>query len=278
MSGTSLQAGGWEQLNSLAAASKTRQLDALLGWCWGEFGARAAVGTSLQPAGLVIIDHAVKAGLRFPVFTIDTGLLFPETVALKERLEGFFGIAIEPLQPELSLEEQARHHGPDLWEENPDRCCALRKVAPLEKKLETLGAWITGLRRDQSSLRANTPLLDLIRLGGPLAKMVLKVNPLAGWTRDEIWGYVTRNRIPYNPLADRGYQSIGCMPCTVPVRAGDGERSGRWARFAKTECGIHTSFAGTEPAPGSGPDAGGSAAGESGPGRDPGEDSAAAAG
>jgi phosphoadenosine phosphosulfate reductase len=245
--GTSFQAGGWEQLDSQSPASKTRQLDALLGWCWEQFGASAGIGTSFQPAGLVIIDHAVKAGLEFPVFTIDTGLLFPETVALKERLESFFGISIESLQPEESIEEQGSHHGPALWERDPNRCCALRKIAPLQKRLETLGAWITGLRRDQSNVRATTPLLDLIRLAGPLPKMVLKINPLAAWNRTEVWDYVNRNRIPINPLFASGYRSIGCQPCTNPVRAGQGERAGRWSKFEKTECGIHTCFGGSEP-------------------------------
>jgi phosphoadenosine phosphosulfate reductase len=175
-----------------------------------------------------------------PVFTIDTGLLFPETIELKNRLENFFGIVIEPLVPELSLDRQAVELGPNLWESKPDLCCTMRKVMPLQQKLATLDAWVTGLRRDQSSGRNGTQILELYEFDRLRGKNILKVNPLAGWSRDQVWDYIRRHQIPYNPLTDRGFHSIGCQPCTHTVLSGQDERAGRWTGFDKNECGIHT--------------------------------------
>jgi phosphoadenosine phosphosulfate reductase len=216
--------------------SPTKVLD----WAWQEFGQAAAIGTSFQGAGLVAIHHAVLAGIPLPVFTIDTGLLFPETLELKRRLEAFFNLKIESLIPDRTLDQQTTEFGPKLWERNPDLCCTLRKVMPLQKKLASLDAWITGLRRDQSSGRNGTGVLELYEFDRIRQKRILKINPLAGWTRDEVWEYIRRHKIPYNPLTDRGFRSIGCSPCTRAVVSGEDERAGRWIGFEKTECGIHT--------------------------------------
>jgi len=212
----------------------------VLRWAWGEFGPRAAIGTSFQGAGLVMIDLARKAGLNFPVFTLDTGLLFPETQELRKRLESFFGIEIEVLEPELSVEEQAAQHGPELWKSKPDDCCWMRKVLPLRKKLEGLDAWITGLRREQSETRQKIDLIEIYEFDPMLNRDILKLNPLANWKKESVWEYIAKNKIPYNPLRDRGYRSIGCVPCTRAVGAGEDDRAGRWTGFEKTECGIHT--------------------------------------
>jgi phosphoadenosine phosphosulfate reductase len=212
----------------------------VLQWAWREFGLRAAIGTSFQGAGLVIIHHAVTAGLPLPIFTIDTDLLFPETMELKTRLEDFFGIQIEALVPELSLSQQEAELGPRLWERKPDLCCTLRKVVPLQKKLGELDAWIAGVRRDQSSNRSRTQILELYEFDRIREKQILKINPLAVWSRDDVWQYIRKHGIPYNPLHDRGFRSIGCKPCTRAVVSGQDERAGRWVGFEKTECGIHT--------------------------------------
>jgi phosphoadenosine phosphosulfate reductase len=212
----------------------------VLWWAWQEFGLRAAIGTSFQGAGLVIIHHAVTAGLPLPVFTIDTDLLFSETIELKTRLEDFFGIQIEALVPELSLSQQEAELGPTLWERKPDLCCTLRKVVPLQKKLGELDAWIAGVRRDQSSNRSRTQILELYEFDRIREKQILKINPLAVWSRDDVWQYIRKHGIPYNPLHDRGFRSIGCKPCTRAVVSGQDERAGRWIGFEKTECGIHT--------------------------------------
>lgn len=229
-----------EEVHALADRFETASLDDVLRWCWERFGTQAAIGTSFQGAGLVIIHHAVKNKLPLPVFTLDTQLLFPETIELKKRLDDFFGIEIEAVLAEQTVEQQAAEYGPELWNRKPDLCCTLRKVLPLQKKLETLGAWITGLRRQQSDDRKRTGILELYHFDVLRDHYILKVNPVANWTRDQVWDYLRENKIPYNPLTDRGYRSIGCMPCTRPIAEGDNERAGRWTGFDKSECGIHT--------------------------------------
>ncbi len=219
---------------------EAKSLTDVLSWCWGEFGALAQVGTSFQGAGLVTIDHAVRAGLPFPVFTLDTGLLFPETLELKARLEKFWGITIESAEPELTVEQQAKDYGPELWKTQPDICCTLRKVLPLQRKLTEGDVWITGLRREQSDTRTGTRIIELYHFDVLHDRYIVKLNPMVNWSRDQVWDYLKKNGIPYNPLTDRGYRSIGCWPCTRPVGEGENERAGRWTGFDKAECGIHT--------------------------------------
>jgi phosphoadenosine phosphosulfate reductase len=229
-----------DDIRALSADFESRPLVEILAWAWERFGTKAAIGTSFQGAGLVMIDHAVTAGLPIPVFTLDTQLLFPETVELQKRLEDFFGIKIESLFPDQTVEEQAAEYGPELWKTAPDVCCTLRKVAPLQKKLETLNVWMTGLRRQQSDSREQTGILELYHFDVLRDRYILKMNPMATWSRDAVWNHIKQRGIPYNPLQDRGYRSIGCHPCTRPTAEGDNERAGRWTGFDKTECGIHT--------------------------------------
>jgi phosphoadenosine phosphosulfate reductase len=212
----------------------------VLRWAWERFGRRAAIGTSFQGAGLVMMHLAKENGLPFPVFTIDTGLLFPETTALRRRLEEFFGAPIETLVPDLSVEQQAAALGPALWERDPDLCCTQRKVVPLQHKLAQLDCWITGLRRQQSETRAGIGVVEVYVFDEATGREIVKLNPMAGWTRQAVWDYLKRHRIPYNPLHDQGYRSIGCQPCTSRTAGGDPERAGRWTGFHKTECGLHT--------------------------------------
>lgn len=211
----------------------------VLAWAWERFGPKAAIGTSFQGAGLVMMHLAAQAGLRFPVFTIDTGLLFPETLALKKRLEAFLQIRIEALTPDLTVEAQAEEHGPELWKRDPDLCCTMRKVLPLRARLRDLDCWITGLRREQSDTRQATGLLELHADDETDGRSLLKLNPMVAWKREAVWDYLRQNGVPYNPLQDRGYRSIGCQPCTA-VGGEGGERAGRWTGFNKTECGLHT--------------------------------------
>jgi phosphoadenosine phosphosulfate reductase len=215
----------------------------ILRWAWDRFGTRAAIGTSFQGAGLVIMHLAKQAKLDFPVFTLDTGLLFPETLALKTKLEAFFERPIESLEPDLSVEQQAAAEGPELWLRDPDLCCTIRKVMPLQSKLGELDCWITGLRRDQSDVRAGVQTLEVFSFGAAGEREIIKLSPLAGWPRERVWEHIRRERIPYHPLHDRGYRSIGCWPCTRPTGTGQAERAGRWTGFQKTECGIHTFLA-----------------------------------
>jgi len=227
-------------VHELSDQFEAAEVEEVLGWAWDRFGNRAGIGTSFQGAGLVMIHKALQAGLPLPVFTLDTQLLFPETLELKRKLENFFEIRMESVHPELTPEEQAREHGPELWKRAPDLCCTMRKVLPLQRKLEKLAVWITGLRRQQSETRKRTQILEMYHFDVLRDHYILKLNPMANWSREAVWEYIAANKIPYNPLHDRGYRSIGCWPCTRAVGQAGDERSGRWTGFDKSECGIHT--------------------------------------
>ena len=217
--------------------------ETVLEWAWKRFGKRAAIGTSFQGAGLVMIHIARRSGFNFPIFTLDTGLLFPETVVLKQRLEAFFNVSIEALQPDLTVAQQAEAHGPELWKREPDLCCTTRKVLPLQARLSDLDCWITGLRREQSQTRAQIGIVEVYTVDEATGREIVKLNPMANWSREGIWDYIKAQRIPYNPLHDQGYRSIGCAPCTSKTIDGASERAGRWTGFNKVECGIHTFLA-----------------------------------
>lgn len=233
-------AGEVEALNQRFQSAST---ETILGWAWNEFGSRAGIGTSFQGAGLVMIHLARKNGFNFPVFTLDTGLLFPETVELKNRLEQFFGVQIESVLPDLSVPQQEVAFGPELWKTNPDLCCSMRKVVPLQGKLGELDCWITGLRREQSDTRADIGFVEVYLFDEQSGREIVKLNPMANWSRQAVWDYLKQNKIPYNPLHDQGYRSIGCRPCTSKTADGQNERAGRWTGFNKVECGIHTFMA-----------------------------------
>ena len=215
-------------------------LDELLCWCWNYFGDKAAIGTSFQGSGLVIIDHALRNGCNFPIFTIDTGLLFPETLELKKKLEDFWDVKIQGVHPEQTIEEQKKTMGPELWKTNPDSCCQMRKVLPLQSRLSSLDVWITGLRRGQSDQRKSTNVLEMYEFDKLRESYIFKLNPMVNWSREKVWSYIKDHKIPYNTLHDKGYRSIGCWPCTKAISDGQDERAGRWEGFNKTECGIHT--------------------------------------
>ncbi len=209
----------------------------VLDWATKAYEGQIALSTSLGPQTLVIIDMLAKLGRKIPVFVLDTGVLFPQTIALWRQVEDRYGIEIEGVRPALSLEDQALALAPELWNRDPDQCCSIRKVAPLEARLEGLGAWITGLRRGQSTARVDTATVEWDHGHG-----LVKVNPLAWWSRFDVWAYAAQHSVPLNPLLNEGYRSIGCLHCTHRVRhdqdPGD-ERAGRWSGTEKTECGIH---------------------------------------
>lgn len=195
---------------------------------------RIAFATGFGPEGCVLLDVIARHRLPIDVLTLDTGLLFSETYALWRQLETRYRLRIRAVRPALGVEAQAAVHGPRLWERDPDRCCALRKVEPLRQVLAGLDAWVTAIRREQTADRADASVLERDPRFG-----LVKVNPLAGWSRDDVWAYVRENRVPVNPLHERGYPSIGCRPCTTPVGLGEDPRAGRWRQRAKTECGLH---------------------------------------
>ncbi|MEI6034631.1 MAG: phosphoadenylyl-sulfate reductase [Verrucomicrobiae bacterium] len=229
-----------ELIRRKAQEFESAALPDILRWAWEAFGRRAAIGTSFQGAGLVAMHAAYTNGFRFPVFTIDTGMLFPQTLELKSKIEELFGIGIESLASEQTIGEQAEELGPELWKTKPDLCCALRKVIPLQKKLAGLDVWITGLRRQQGTSRDGVKIIELYHFDVLRDRYIIKLNPMSNWTREQVNRYLSEHSLPANALAALGYRSIGCQPCTRPVSDGDDERAGRWTGFDKSECGIHT--------------------------------------
>jgi phosphoadenosine phosphosulfate reductase len=230
-----------DQIRTFAEEFETKTPREILQWAADNFSPRLAISSAFGPEGLVIIDIAMrKVTPRIPLFTIDTGFLFKETLELMGKIEQEYGITIERLHPELTPEQQAEQHGPELFRRDPDRCCHMRKVLPLQKKLPELDAMITGMRRTQSETRKDIKILQLQET--PDGHRYLKVNPLATWSKEEVWWYIVSHQLPYNALHDQGYASIGCTPdcCTRPTQNGEDERAGRWAGTDKKECGLHT--------------------------------------
>lgn len=206
----------------------------VLTWGFDTFGDGIALATGFGPSGIVLMHLVSQIRPETTIFYLDTQLLFEETYALRDELEERLGVRIQAVTPKLTVEEQARKHGPELWQRAPDHCCYLRKVQPLKDFLSRREAWITGIRRDQSRSRNQIAIVDW-----DAANEVVKLCPLANWTAEDVWSYLRMNDLPYNPLHDRGYPSIGCVHCTRPVSKGDDERAGRWSGHEKTECGIH---------------------------------------
>ena len=210
----------------------------ILAYALETYAPRIAISTAFGVEGCALVHMAVQIDPSVRVYTVDTGYLFAETQALAQRLAEKYGVHIETFHPALTVAEQDERHGPDLYARDSDACCAMRKVEPTQRALAGLDAWIAGLRRDQGGpTRAHIQILERYdhEDGAPL----IKVHPLASWTRSDTWRYVLQNEVPYNPLLDQGYKSIGCWPCTRAVDAGDDERAGRWGG-RKAECGIHT--------------------------------------
>ncbi len=206
----------------------------ILQWAAAEFGDQLALVTSFQPTGIVTLHMLQALAPQTRVFTLDTGYLFPETVQLIDQLEAQFDLILTRVRPDLKVTDQEQQLGNMLWRSDPDLCCHVRKTLPLQRALQGYTAWITGLRRDQSPARANTPVIAWDE-----RRQMVKLCPFATWAEDMIWTYLHAHDLPYNKLHTQGYPSIGCWPCTKAVAQGEDQRSGRWAGQAKTECGLH---------------------------------------
>ena len=224
-----------ERIKSLAESWKPEQV---LAWAFATYGENVEVATGFGVEGMALLDMAFRVNPDLKVFTGDTEFLFSETYDLIDRVEEKYGIKVERLYSDLTPEDQERAYGQALWASDPDQCCALRKVEPLRRKLGTLDAWMTAIRRDQTRDRATIRKVDW----DPKFNLV-KISPLADWTREMVWNYVVRNNVPYNPLHDLNYPSIGCTHCTRAVQPGEDHRAGRWPGLNKTECGLHTTSA-----------------------------------
>lgn len=206
----------------------------VIAWAAERFPGRTVLTCSWQQQSSVLIHMTRPFAEAIRVVDLDTGLLFPETYETRRALVERYGLELESFTPAQTVAEQAEAEGPELWKRDPDRCCALRKVAPLEDALRGAQAWITGIRRAQSATRATARPVELDDARG-----VVKIQPLVAWTDEDVMGYLYAHDIPYNPLHDRGYPSIGCVPCTRAVAPGEDPRAGRWAGTGKTECGLH---------------------------------------
>jgi phosphoadenosine phosphosulfate reductase len=203
-------------------------------WAYEQFGDRMCLTCSWQRQSSALVHMVSELGLDIPIVELDTQLFFKETYETRERLVERYGLKL--IQPQMiTVAEQHTQEGPNLWERDPDRCCHIRKVEPLQRALKNFDSWVTGIRREQALTRA-----DAQRVEWSERYKVWKIQPLVDWDAKRLQAYIYVNEIPYNPLHDAGYPSIGCIPCTRPVVVGEDERAGRWTGADKIECGIHT--------------------------------------
>lgn len=206
----------------------------ILRWAAERYGSRFTMATAFGPEGMVLIHMLAEVAPATPIFNLDTGYQFQETLDLREEVKRRYGIEVELKRPETTVEEYERQNGGPLYRTNPDQCCLDRKIKVLEKAVVGMQAWASAIRRDQSPDRAKAPIV-----GWDKKFNLVKVSPLANWTKKDVWKFITEHNVPYNPLHDSGYTSIGCWPCTRSVMLGEDERAGRWSGTAKTECGLH---------------------------------------
>jgi len=206
----------------------------ILAWASKRFNSKLTFATGFGPEGCAIIDMIARNQLPIDIFTLDTGLFFQETYDLWARLEKHTGIRIRSVTPTVSLEQQKALYEDELWKTDPDLCCSIRKVMPLQDALRGFEAWASAIRRDQTPERADTPIVRY----DPKFDLI-KVSPLVNWTNEDVWSYINKYNVPTNPLHDKNYPSIGCFPCTSAVKPGEDPRAGRWRSHQKTECGLH---------------------------------------
>jgi phosphoadenosine phosphosulfate reductase len=226
-----------EELSNLNRSLEDQAPHKIVETAINQFGAHVILACSFGAEDVVLADMMLRANPRSTLFYLDTDFLFPETHAVRDRMIQRYQLQdkqIIQVKSKLSPAEQATQFGESLWLRNPDQCCSLRKVEPLTRILAKYAAWITGIRRDQSPTRANAAFVEWDTKFG-----LVKFNPLATWSWDQVWEYIRAHDVPYNELHDQHFPSIGCTHCTAPVMPGEDPRSGRWKSSAKTECGLH---------------------------------------
>ncbi len=225
------------ELEAIATRAAVELADApaeqILSWAADEFGATFAVAGSMQDNVLVHLASRVIPGVD--VLFLDTGYHFIETIGTADAVEAVYPVTLRRLLPLQTVAEQDAEYGKDLFARDPDLCCALRKVAPLNRALQGYEAWATGMRRAESAARAHTPVVQF-----DARRKRVRIAPLAAWSDDDVAHYIDKHNVLVNPLLSDEYPSIGCEPCTRKVLPGQDSRSGRWAGLAKTECGINT--------------------------------------
>jgi phosphoadenosine phosphosulfate reductase len=225
-----------EDLRTQSQRLETATPQEIIRWAVDRYFPKLTMATAFGPEGCVILHMLGEIEPRVHVFNLDTGYQFAETLELRDRIAKRYGIEVELKQPELTVAQYEAQHGGPLYKTQPDQCCFDRKVKVLRQAAMGWSAWMSGIRRDQSPDRAKAPIVGWDKKFG-----LVKISPLANWTKKDVWNLITKQDIPYNPLHDQGYTSIGCWPCTRAVMFGEDERAGRWSGFAKTECGLHTS-------------------------------------
>jgi phosphoadenosine phosphosulfate reductase len=208
----------------------------VLGWAAARFHPRLMMATAFGAEGCCILHMLAEIQPATAVINLETGYQFPETLELRERIKARYGIAVEFVRPERSVAAYEAEHGGPLYVLRPDQCCHDRKVLPLSRAMERLAplAWVSAIRKDQTADRGRAAVVEWDR-----KFELVKLNPLLNWTKREVWGFIHAHDVPYNPLHDRDYPSIGCWPCTRAVAAGEDDRAGRWAGKLKKECGLH---------------------------------------
>jgi phosphoadenosine phosphosulfate reductase len=222
----------WTEINARLAGATPREI---IEWAVDRYYPRLTMATAFGAEGCILLHLLAEVEPRVRVFNLDTGYQFKETLELRDRMAERYGIEVELIRPETTVPQYEAQHGGPLYVANPDQCCYDRKIVPLRRALVGYDAWITAIRAEQSLHRAAASVV------GPDPKFgLMKINPLLNWTRRDVWAFIVTHRVPYNPLFDQGYASIGCWPCTRAVHAGEDERAGRWAGQAKTECGLHS--------------------------------------
>ena len=220
-----------EQVSADLAAATPQQI---LRWAVDRYYPRLTMATAFGVEGCCLIHMLAEIEPRVRIFNLETGYQFAETLDLRERLRKRYGIEVEYVRADLPVPEYEKKHKGPLYVLQPDQCCHDRKMVPLRRALVGYAAWISAIRRDQTSDRAQASVVQWDAKFG-----LMKVNPLLAWTKKDVWTFALDNEVPYNPLHDQAYPSIGCWPCTQPVGAGQDERAGRWAGTMKKECGLH---------------------------------------
>ncbi len=206
----------------------------IIAWAIETYGNAIAMSSSFQTQSVPLLHIVSQAAPQLPIIFLDTGYHFPETIAFRDQLAEKFNLNIKIMRAAMPRAEFASRYGNELYRHDPDLCCYINKVEPMERAMEGLQAWISGIRRDQSTARANTRIVETT------PQALTRIHPMATWSRDDVTRYIKTHQLPQHPLHHHGYRSIGCVPCTRPVREGEDDRAGRWEGQGKTECGLHT--------------------------------------
>ena len=222
------------ELANASAELESATPSEILHWAVDRFAPHFTMATAFGPEGMTIIHLLSQIAPETPIFNLETGYQFQETLDLRERVRQRYGITVEYKYPELTVAQYEAKHGGPVYKTNPNQCCFDRKLKVLHEAARGKHAWASAIRRDQSPDRARAPIV-----GWDRKFQLVKISPLANWTKNDVWSLITKEDIPYNPLHDRGYPSVGCEPCTRAVGIGEDERAGRWSGFQKTECGLH---------------------------------------